>query len=221
MHVVQWLSYNLGGYEAHHQSVKVMNWLLVKCTNLLFTTYKYTGKEKIPTGVPIIFVVNHQSMYDISPIEYDLAEFHPKFISKIELGKGLPSISYNLQKGGSALIDRNNGKQSIDEIKKLAIRIQENNHSAIIFPEGTRSKDGTPKPFKENGLKILAKYAKNAYIVPITLNNTWEITKWGVFPLHLGSKVTVEYHDALKVSDYKFDELFEKTEAAVKSKIIY
>lgn len=221
MHVVQWLAYNLGGYQAHHQSVKVMNGILVACTKVLFTTYKFSGKEKIPKGAPIIFVANHQSMYDISPMEYDLSDFHPKFISKIELGKGLPSISYNLQKGGSALIDRKNGKQAIDAIKKLAIYIQENNYSAIIFPEGTRSKDGTPKDFKENGLKVLTKYAKNAYVVPVTLNNTWEITKWGVFPLHLGSKVTIEYHDAMKVSDYKFDELFEKTEQAVKSKINY
>ncbi len=221
MHVVQWLAYNLGGYSAHHQSVKVMNGLLVACTRVLFTTYKYTGRENLPKGVPIIFVVNHQSMYDISPLEYDLADLHPKFISKIELGKGLPSISYNLQKGGSALIDRSNGKQSIDAIKKLALYIQENNYSAIIFPEGTRSKDGTPIPFKESGLKVLAKYAKGAYVVPVTLNNTWEITKWGVFPLHIGTNVTIEYHQPLKVSDYKFDELFELTERAVKSKIIY
>ncbi|RLZ11454.1 lysophospholipid acyltransferase family protein [Faecalibacter macacae] len=221
MHVAQWLAYNLGGYQAHHQSVKVLNGLLVASTKVLFTTYKYSGKEKIPKGVPIIFVANHQSMYDVSPLEYDLSEFNPKFISKIELGKGIPSVSYNLQKGGSALIDRKNGKQAIDAIKKLAIYIQENNYSAIIFPEGTRSKDGTPKDFKESGLKVLAKYAKNAYVVPVTLNNTWQITKWGKFPLNLGSKVTIEYHDPIKVSDYKFDELFEKTEQVVKSKIIY
>lgn len=221
MHVVQWLAYNLGGYNAHHQSVKVMNGLLVACTKVLFTSYKYSGKEKLPKGVPIIFVANHQSMYDISPIEYDVADFHPKFISKIELGKGLPSISYNLQKGGSALIDRKNGKQAIDAIKKLAIYIQENNYSAVIFPEGTRSTNGAPREFKESGLKVLAKYAKGAYVVPVTLNNTWEITKWGLFPLNLGTKVTIQYHDPLKVSDYKFDELFAKTEEAVKSKIIY
>lgn len=159
MHVVQWLAYNLGGYQAHHQSVKVLNGLLVASTKVLFTTYKYSGKEKIPKGVPVIFVANHQSMYDVSPLEYDLSEFNPKFISKIELGKGIPSVSYNLQKGGSALIDRKNGKQAIDAIKKLAIYIQENNYSAIIFPEGTRSKDGTPRGFKESGLKVLTKYA--------------------------------------------------------------
>ncbi|WP_312923904.1 lysophospholipid acyltransferase family protein [Empedobacter brevis] len=219
MHVAQWLCYNLGGYQAHHKSVKIMNGLLVFWTKILGTTYHYSGRENLIKNVPLIFVSNHQSMYDISPLEYDLADYHPKFISKIELGKGIPSVSYNLRKGGSALIDRKNGKQAIEEIKKLAQYIQKNNYSAIIFPEGTRSKDGTPKAFKENGLKVLTKYAKDAYIVPVTLNNTWELTKYGKFPLNVGTKVTIQYHQPIKVSEYKFEELFELTEKTVKSSI--
>lgn len=220
MHVVQWLCYNLGGYMMHHQSVRLMNNLLVLYTRVLGTTYRFKGKEGIPRNVPIIFVSNHQSMYDISPIEADLYQFHPKFISKMELGKGIPSVSYNLRNGGSALIDRKNGKQAIEAIRKLALLIKEKNYSAIIFPEGTRSTDGHPRPFKETGLRVLTKYANNAYVVPITINNTWEITKYGKFPLHLGTRVTVEYHPALKVSDYKFEELLALTEKQVKSSII-
>ena len=219
MHVVQWLCYNLGGYAAHHKSVKVMNGLLVFWTRILGTTYTYKGHENLIQNVPLIFVSNHQSMYDISPLEYDLADYHPKFISKIELGKGIPSVSYNLRNGGSALIDRKNGKQAIEEIKKLAQYIQKNNYSAIIFPEGTRSANGVPKSFKENGLKVLAKYAKDAYIVPVTLNNSWKLSKYGKFPMYLGAKVTIQYHKPLKVSEYKFDELFELTEQTVKSNI--
>jgi 1-acyl-sn-glycerol-3-phosphate acyltransferase len=219
MHVVQWLSNTIGGYEAHHKSVKVMNGMLVDLTKILGTTYQYKGHENLIKNVPLIFVSNHQSMYDISPLEYDLADYHPKFISKIELGKGIPSVSYNLRNGGSALIDRKNGKQAIEEIKKLAQYIQKNNYSAIIFPEGTRSKDGKPKAFKESGLKVLAKYAKDAYIIPVTLNNTWEIEKWGKFPMYVGAKVTIEYHKPLKVSDYKFEDLFALTEQTVKSSI--
>ncbi len=220
MHVVQWLCYTLGGYMPHHHSVRIMNLMLVGCSRVLGTRYSYKGKELIPEGVPIIFVSNHQSMYDISPIESDLYRFHPKFISKIELGRGIPSVSFNLRNGGSALIDRKNSKQAIQAIKDLALYIKKNNYSAIIFPEGTRSKDGHPKRFKENGLKVLTKYANNAYIVPITLNNTWKITKNGKFPLCLGANVTIEYHPPLKVSDYKFDELLALTEEQVKSSII-
>jgi len=219
MHVVQVLSNMIGGYSAHHKSVKLLNKLLVDCTRILGTTYTYSGHENLIKNVPLIFVSNHQSMYDISPIEYDLSDYHPKFISKIELGKGFPSISYNLRNGGSALIDRKNGKQAIEEIKKLALYIQKNNYSAVIFPEGTRSKDGTPKAFKENGLKVLTKYAKDAYIIPVTLNNTWKLNRYGIFPMNVGTKITIQYHKPLKVSEYKFQEILELTEKVVTESI--
>src|SRR5690606_24641552 len=155
MHLWQWLGFNLSGYSAHHFSVKVMNLLLIWCTKILGTTHKFTGKEKLPKNVPLIFVSNHQSIFDISPVEWYLSEFHPKFISKKELGKGIPSVSYNLQKGGSVLIDRADPRQALPEIKKLAKYIEQNKYSAVIFPEGTRSRNGKLKSFHDSGLKML------------------------------------------------------------------
>ena len=64
-------------------------------------------------------------MYDIPPIIWFLRKHHAKFISKIELTKGIPSISYNLRNGGGANIDRKDSKQSIMEIVKLAQRMRE------------------------------------------------------------------------------------------------
>src|SRR5690606_29724964 len=142
MHVFQWLSYNLGGYHAHHRSVRIMNWTLVQLTRILGTTYKFSGRENLPKDQPIIFVSNHQSMFDISPIEWYLSVHHTKFISKIELGKGIPSVSYNLKKGGSALIEGGGGGGGGGGGEKLAEYIEKNKRSAVIFPEGTRSKDG-------------------------------------------------------------------------------
>ena len=84
-----------------------------------------------------------------------MRKFHPKFVSKKELGKGIPSISYNLNHGGSVLIDRNDPKQAISVIKELSQYIQKTNRSAVIFPEGTRSKTGRPREFAKSGLKIL------------------------------------------------------------------
>ena len=126
---------------------------------LLGTTYTFKNKERIPKGVPIIFVSNHQSLYDIVGIIWYLRRFHAKFVSKKELGKGIPSVSYNLRHGGSILIDRKDPKQAIPLIKELSEYIETNKRSAVIFPEGTRSKDGKPKEFAQSGLKILCKYA--------------------------------------------------------------
>ncbi len=195
-----------------------MNWTLMLCTKILGTSYRYSGKEAIPKNVPIIFVSNHQSMFDISPIEWYLSEFHPKFISKKELGKGIPSVSYNLQKGGSVLIDRKDGKGSILQIKKLATYIQQNNYSAVIFPEGTRSRNGAPKAFKESGLKVLCKYANNAYIVPITINNSWKMQQ-KKFPMNLGVKIKIQCHEPIAVAGKDFDQLLNQVEKIVTSSI--
>ncbi|MDR0332350.1 MAG: 1-acyl-sn-glycerol-3-phosphate acyltransferase [Dysgonamonadaceae bacterium] len=219
-HVVQWLCLNLFGYTAHKKSVDVMSFFLTFNTYVLGTRYKVVGVDKLPIGVPIIIAANHQSLYDIIAIGWFLRKIHPKFISKIELGKGIPSISYNLQHGGSVLINRKDAKQSLSAIRKMGEYIEANKRSAVIFPEGTRSKTGKPKAFAENGLKILCKYAPSAYMVPVTINNSWKMVKWGPFPLGIGNKIELIIHEPIAVKDLSFEEAFKKTEQAVVSSIV-
>lgn len=218
-HPIQWVCLRFFGYQAHKVSVDYLNFFLVKCTNMVGTRYKIEHLETVPKGVPLIFVANHQSMYDIIGMIWFMRAFHCKFVSKKELGKGIPSVSYNLRNGGSALIDRKDPKQAIPTIKKLADYIEKNNRTAVIFPEGTRSKTGEPKEFAQNGLKILCKYAPSAYIVPISINNSWKMVRFGFFPVGLGNNLKFTIHKALKVSDYAFDDLIQQTETTIKKEI--
>lgn len=218
-HPIQWVCLNLFGYQAHKTSVDVLQWFLMRSANILGTTFKVKGREYLPIDKPIIYVSNHQSMFDIVSIIWFLRKTHPKFVSKKELGKGIPSVSYNLKHGGSVLIDRNDPKQALPTIKGLGEYIQKYRRSAVIFPEGTRSKTGQPKRFSENGVKMLCKFAPDAYVVPLTINNSWKMFRFGMFPMGLGSAITVEVHEAMKVSDYDFQTLFEKTEQAIVSSI--
>lgn len=220
-HPIQWICFNCFGYQAHKKSVDALNWFLLRCANILGTTFSVKNATSIPANKPIIFVSNHQSMFDIIAIIWFLRKSHPKFVSKKELGKGIPSVSYNLTHGGSVLIDRKDPKQALPAIKGMAEYIQKFNRSAVIFPEGTRSKTGEPKSFSENGLKMLVKYAPDAYVVPLTINNSWKLFKFGMFPNGLGAKVSIEVHEPMKVSDYDFKTLFEKSHQAVISKIKY
>ncbi|WP_395053111.1 lysophospholipid acyltransferase family protein [Flavobacterium sp.] len=214
-HPIQWICSNVFGYQAHKKSVDYLNFFLVRCTNLLGTTYSFKNRNDIPKGVPIIFVANHQSMYDIIGMIWFLRRFHAKFVSKKELGKGVPSVSYNLRNGGSVLIDRNDPKAAIVEIKKLSEYIELNKRAAVIFPEGTRSRTGKPKEFAQSGLKILCKYAPSAYVVPISINNSWKMVKFGAFPMGLGNKLEFKIHKPIAVSEYSFEEIIKKTETAV------
>jgi 1-acyl-sn-glycerol-3-phosphate acyltransferase len=214
-HPIQWICFNLFGYQAHKKSVDYLNFILLRIGHLIGTTYKVENRESIPKGVPIIFVANHQSLYDIIGIIWFLRKFHPKFVSKKELGKGIPSISYNLNHGGSVLIDRNDPKKAISVIKVLSQYIEKTNRSAVIFPEGTRSKTGKPKEFAKSGLKILCKYAPSAYVVPITINNSWKFVKFGIFPYGLGNRITFTVHNAISVKDSDIENLTDSVEEII------
>ena len=124
-----------------------------------------------------------------------------------------------MRHGGSVLIDRKDPKQALPVIKGLGEYIEKNKRSAVIFPEGTRSKTGKPKEFAQSGLKILCKYAPNAYIVPISINNSWKMVKFGAFPMGLGNNLEFIIHEPMAVKDYSFEEIMQKTESAVLSAI--
>lgn len=182
-HPIQWVCYKVFGYSAHKWSVDVLNFFLTYSQLALLNGVSFRNDFKLPKDRSIIFVANHQSMYDIPSLIWFLRKHHPKFISKIELTKGIPSISFNLKYGGGANINRKDSKQSIGEIIKLGRRMNENNWSTVIFAEGTRAKDGQLKPFQVGGIATLLKIVPNALIVPVAIENSWKIVRYGSYPL--------------------------------------
>lgn len=214
-HPIQWFCFNVFGYRTHKKSVDAMNWFLLRCLNIIGTRFQFDNNYKWRKDVPHIIVANHQSAYDISPIDWFTRSIHPKFISKKELGKGIPSVSYNLKHGGSILIDRKNPRQSLPEFKRFAQYLNRTKRSAVIFPEGTRSKDGNPRKFSISGMKTLFKLCPEAVVVPVTINNSWKLQKNGLFPLSLGVKMRLQAHEPLVVSDFSTQELIEKVEQTI------
>jgi len=182
-HPLQIIFFELFGRRTHQKLVHIMNFFLLNGVRILGTGLKFVEKTKLPTDRPIIFVANHQSMFDIIGMIWYLRKNFPIFVSKQELSKGIPSISYNLNKSGAALIDREDGKQAVVEIAKLSKLIEQTNFSACIFPEGTRSRTGTMKPFAVGGIAILMKKAPNALIVPVAIENVNKLNPKGYFPL--------------------------------------
>lgn len=219
-HPIQWLCFNVFGYQAHKKSVDALQFWLMRCANILGTRFSFHNPHNIETNHPIIIVANHQSLHDIYPLTWYMRKHHPKFISKIELGKGIPSVSYNLRHGGAALIDRKNPRQSLPALMKFAEYIEANKRTAVIFPEGTRSKNGEPKPFQTKGLEILFKKIPSALIVPISINNSWKMLRYGKFPMGLGTHITFKVHKPLKLSTFtNKEDLLHSIETTIKEHI--
>ncbi len=217
-HAIQWICLKFG-YQAHKVSVDWLNWFLVQALLVLGNPVKFTKHHPIPKGVTIIFVSNHQSMFDIPPIIWHMRKHHPKFVSKIELGKGIPSVSFNLRHGGAALINRKDAKQAFSELNKFGKRIHDNHWSAVIFPEGTRSRNGEPKKFSLNGLKMIIQSNPEAYIVPIAINKSWKIFKYGKYPLGMFNKITLESFEPIHLKDADIDQVLAQTESVIKEHI--
>jgi len=215
-HPIQWIAFKLGGYRAHKVTVDWLNFFVIGCLYILGTKISFNNNYKLPKNVPLIIVSNHQSMNDIPPYFWFFRKQHPKFVSKKELGKGIPSISINLRQGGSCLIDRKDAKQSLKAIINFGKYIEKNKYAAVIFPEGTRSRNGVPKRFSENGLKMLVKYAPSAYVVPVSINNSWKFLKYGGFPMEIGVHLTFDVHQPIKANSMEFDELFKKVVTEIK-----
>ena len=217
-HLVQVIAWKIWGYPGQKRAVEILNYLLIKSLVILGCWPRFLGFDKLPKGKPLIIVSNHQSQYDIPPVVVGFRKHFPKFISKIELGKGIPSISYNLRKGQSALIDRKNRSQSIKEIIKLGRHIEANNYSACIFPEGTRAKDGKVKPFKVGGIETLLKTSPSAVVVPFAISGNHLLQRTG-FPMGVGVKLIYKVLDPIDRENRSAEEITKLCEEAIKREL--
>ena len=200
-HALQVLALRGFGQKAHKHCVDWLNFFLIHALWLLGTRISLRMAVALPANRPIIFIANHQNKLDVSGISWYLRRHSPKFVSKIELAKGIPSVSYNLRHSGAALIDRDDVRQSLKEIGRLGKLIEDTASSAVIFPEGTRSLTGEIAPFQTGGIKILLKKAPSALIVPIYISNTWKLNRFGRFPMSVGEQVSWMVLPAIEPAD--------------------
>lgn len=176
---------------AHERSVTSLNVWLNRSLKLVGTHVTIDGREMLQPGVPYIFVSNHQSLFDSVFFSALLAAQRPRFIAKKELGKWIPSISFNLQYGGNAIIDRSNPRQAIVEIRALGERMRRWRFSVVVFAEGTRAKDGVMKGFRSAGVSSLLDSVPEAPVVPIAIDGAWKLAYFRRGPVPRCTKVTI------------------------------
>lgn len=126
------------------------------------------GRENIRKGKTYVIISNHQSALDIVVL-YRLYT-HFKWIAKRELFN-VPFVGWNLRLNRHVPIDRNSPRSAVLMMQKAIAHLKQGS-SILVFPEGTRSEDGTIRRFKE-GSFVIAKKAEVA-ILPVILNGTLE-----------------------------------------------
>ena len=131
----------------------------------LFSEVVAEGLENVPDK-PVLVVSNHQSLMDI-PLILGYVK-RGGFIAKREL-KRVPGISWFIEYMGGVFIDRGNTRQTAGEIKRVLKRMR-NGTSYIVFPEGTRTLDGSVGEFKKGALALAKK--TGVKILPVAIWGT-------------------------------------------------
>jgi 1-acyl-sn-glycerol-3-phosphate acyltransferase len=135
----------------------------------------------LPPG-PVIFASNHESALDIWVLFRTLPRGF-RFIAKQELFR-IPIFGTYLALGGHIPVDRSNRARAVATLRRAGQTVRAGT-SLVVFPEGTRSRDGRVHPFKK-GPFVVAKEA-GVPVVPIAISGSGRITPSKVIAVHPGA----------------------------------
>src|SRR5439155_11074874 len=83
------------------------------------------------------------------------------------------------------------------QLRAFAASVEERGVSAVIFPEGTRSRDGQLRAFRPAGVRTLLRAAPELPVLPVTIDGTWELLRYGLRPVPFGTHVRVRFGDPI------------------------
>ncbi len=180
------------------------------------------GLEKVEPNLPRIYMINHQSYFDILatlaclPVDF-------KFIMKKELMK-IPFLGMAMKRAGYIGIEREDPRKAVRSMNEAAAKIKKG-VSVVIYPEGTRSVDGKLQEFKRGGFNLALK--SECDIVPVTINNSYLIVpkgslkiNKGSFDFHIGNPIPVKNYSRKNIRQL-MDRVKEAMQAQMNEDNIY
>jgi len=136
------------------------------------------GREKVKRGETYVMVSNHQSGADILVLFKLFIPF--KWVAKKELFY-IPFLGWNMTLNRYIPLQRSRGRSKRMMMDKGIEAIRKGN-SIMMFPEGTRSKEGQIQPFKSGAFRLALE--TGSPILPIAIKGTFHAIKKGGFVIH-------------------------------------
>jgi len=172
----------------------VRRWFLHEVSRFVITVcrirLKVSGFDKIPDVKPVVFIGNHLANWDIIIMMFLLKKHHLTFVFKKEIDEW-PFINLWTRSIGGLPVDRMNDRKSAEVIVEMGRRVKEG-HNYIIFPEGTRSRNGYVADFRHGSVKPAVKAGVDTVI--FSLDNTYRVKmRWPRM-----TKVHVDFVKVLK-----------------------
>lgn len=188
----------LGFVDPHGKTVyglgRFWTWMILKIGGI---SLKVEGLKQLDPRTAYVFVVNHQSNVDIPVLIQSLVGFQLRWIAKKEL-LWVPFFGWAMWASKHIIVDRRDRLNAVRSLQEAKARL-EAGISIVIFPEGTRSRNGKLLPFKKGG--FLLAIQTNTSIVPVTINGsgaTLPVGSWRLIP----GRIEVRIGEPLSVKGY-------------------
>lgn len=175
----------------------VGKWAIGLGRRVLGITVEVSGLENVDRRRAFIFMANHLSFLD-GPLLFRLIPQPVRIILKKSIFR-IPVVGIGMLHVGFVPVDRKSirgGKKSIDRASRL---MREKKYSFLVFPEGTRSRDGCLQPFRRGGFFLALE--SGVPIIPVSLTGTFELMPKGRFFAKRG-KILVVFHPPVPVAGY-------------------
>jgi 1-acyl-sn-glycerol-3-phosphate acyltransferase len=170
-------------------------WAVRVSRRVLGIRIEVEGLERFDPRRPHIFMPNHGSFMD-GPLVMMLIRGTPRVILKKSILR-VPVLGLGMRHVGFVPVDRKGAAGGKRSIARAAALIHERGYSFLIFPEGTRSRDGKLQPFRRGGFFLAL--ASGAPLVPVTVRGTFELMPKGQWYARRG-RVGVTFHDPVPVA---------------------
>lgn len=133
------------------------------------------GWERLPEAIrsgaaPAVFIANHQSHLD-PPLIISTLPSHPVFLAKRELAL-VPFLGWVIWLARFIFVDRSDREKALASLEDAARRIQAG-QSVVVFPEGTRSRDGRLLPFKKGSFTLA--HRAGVPVIPLAIHGGVEV----------------------------------------------
>jgi 1-acyl-sn-glycerol-3-phosphate acyltransferase len=168
--------------------------------------------EGLDSTRPVVYMANHQSLFDI-PVLFVTLPGQARMLAKESLFR-IPIFGWSIRLGGFISIDRQDRSRAKESFDAAVDRLRSGT-SALIFPEGTRSRDGRLLPFQRGGLLLALK--SGLPIVPVGIEGTFAVQPKNSFAIRPHT-VDVRYGEPIEVDELGIRdraELTERVRAAV------
>jgi 1-acyl-sn-glycerol-3-phosphate acyltransferase len=178
-----------------HRYSCLWSWIILSVNP--YWKVRIVGREKIDRKVRYVMVSNHASGADIMVLFKLFADF--KWVAK----KGLfiiPFIGWNMMLNRYIPIERSKGRSKMKMMDKAVESIR-NGNSVMIFPEGTRTRDGNLQPFKSGAFRLALE--TQSPILPIAIKGTYHAIKKGGLRVHKNYNIRAVVLDPIPYADFR------------------